>query len=184
MKNHISQAEARRLRRQVKELQSTIEKITNAYCREFPGTHIGSITVQDVTAARLDVARKLGHVVVVPELIAQWRKYADLRALDGGPPSQGMRVGIRRCADELEAALARQEPVGHLHSNGEFCAERLPSTSEWPISLYAAPVAERPAVDLEQLTRWAELCEKGHGSDVVAGEIRLVIDSHKENSNG
>ena len=42
------------------------------------------------------------------------------------------------------------EPIGHLHSNGDFCLDRFPpNVKSWPLDLYAAPMAP-PAVPPEQ----------------------------------
>lgn len=103
-------------------------------------------------------------------------------------------------ADRIEAALARQETdkmdiVAHrilyLDHSGEWVmlgrpwvdgrpdpellTELVEPNSRWRIEYaYAAPPVAQ-AVDLEKLRRWAELCDKGHGSDVVAGEIRRAV---------
>ncbi|MGA0608886.1 hypothetical protein [Caldimonas sp. KR1-144] len=43
----------------------------------------------------------------------------------------------RAAAEALRAVGA--EPVGHLHSNGDFCQDRQVLSDSWPIPLYAAP---------------------------------------------
>ena len=40
---------------------------------------------------------------------------------------------------------AVSKPIGHLHSNGDFCVESMPASTEWPIALYAAARAAEPA---------------------------------------
>jgi hypothetical protein len=75
-------------------------------------------------------------------------------------------------ADRIEAALARQEPVGTLYvAEREGKKANVVDLPEGKYQLYAAPPAAQ-AVDLEKLRRWAELCDKVHGSDFVANEIR------------
>lgn len=52
-----------------------------------------------------------------------------------------------RAAIALLQSLPAQpgEPVGHLHSNGDFCMERMPQgVTVWPITLYASPSHSEP----------------------------------------
>lgn len=64
MSKPISQTEARRLRKQVRELQSKIDQITNSYSRDYHGFCIASFVASDVLSARMDVAKCLGHTLI------------------------------------------------------------------------------------------------------------------------
>jgi|GEM_PF-5426111 len=64
MSKPITQTEAKRLRKQVRELQLKVEQITNAYSRDYPGTYITTFIGSDVLNARLDVVKRLGHTIV------------------------------------------------------------------------------------------------------------------------
>lgn len=131
----------------------------------------------------------------LPELISQWRRYTEGNYDDAANARA-------RCADELESALARQEPwgwgvVGTRHIFfGEYAqqdAEREAKHcggSARAFALYAAPAPERPAVDLEQLR--ALIASAARLFDIgLPGRCRkklddalALIDGQKERSNG
>jgi len=46
-------------------------------------------------------------------------------------------------------AQPQAEPVGHLHSNDEFCLDRRPTSDSWPINLYTHPTAPAPQLQAE-----------------------------------
>ena len=52
-------------------------------------------------------------------------------------------AGDVELAEDIEEYLARKsvqvEPVGHLHSNGDFCCEKRVTSKEWPVPLFATP---------------------------------------------
>lgn len=78
----FSQREARRLRKRVDELESQIRKQHNNWSSDWPGgVHIGSISwaARDITVARIETARKLGHAVVATD--ADDGKRIEFRAL-------------------------------------------------------------------------------------------------------
>jgi hypothetical protein len=63
-----------------------------------------------------------------------------------------MKLGNER--DELREELERlraQEPVGHVHSDGEFCWDKKPPHEWWPIAVYSAPPAQ-PAEPVQRLS--------------------------------
>ena len=62
----ISQSEARRLRRRVRELEDLEQRRLNHWKPEWPdGTHLITMTgVSDATSATIDTALKLKHYVV------------------------------------------------------------------------------------------------------------------------
>lgn len=61
----ISQAEARRLRREVARLQGRLAAVTSAYGCECPGTHLTTAIPNKTLAAILRTAKQLGHAVIV-----------------------------------------------------------------------------------------------------------------------
>lgn len=62
----ITQREARALRARVAELERLEEHRRATWFSDYPdGMHIGSFTVNDVTAAKVRTARLLKHAVVV-----------------------------------------------------------------------------------------------------------------------
>ena len=61
----ISQREARELRRKVAALEGREAARFSRWSSDYPGgTHFATVTLDDVTAARLRTARTLGHAVV------------------------------------------------------------------------------------------------------------------------
>lgn len=65
----ISQAEARRLRRRVAELEKAENDRRNRWSLDYPeGAHLGSVRRDsDWLTGRIDAARMLGHAVVVTQ---------------------------------------------------------------------------------------------------------------------
>ncbi len=65
----ISQREARRLQRQVRQLLSEQEMQRRTWARAYPGgTHLGTLTVErGYLVGRIEAARMLGYAVVVTE---------------------------------------------------------------------------------------------------------------------
>lgn len=64
----ISQREARRLRKQVAQLQTEIKNQRRTYGQEFRGVNIATMTYSDrdhFFPAVVRTARRLGHVVVI-----------------------------------------------------------------------------------------------------------------------
>ena len=62
----ITQREARALRARVAELERREKNRRGTWFNNYPGgQHIGSFTVNDVTAAKIRIARVLKHAVVV-----------------------------------------------------------------------------------------------------------------------
>lgn len=52
-------------------------------------------------------------------------------------------------------------PIGHLHSNGEFCVERMPTApAEWPVQLYAAPPSAQAVPEVPQAEQEARSDEQ------------------------
>ena len=76
----ISQREARRLQKRVRELQIIQGKQFDSWSREFPGIHLGSVTMTTEGSRgevrKIETARKLGFVVVVATDGDQVRFYA------------------------------------------------------------------------------------------------------------
>jgi hypothetical protein len=66
---HISQAEARRLKKRVEELEDRDRRRNNAFVRDYPGgVHLATITYGDPTEhipTVVRTSRKLGHAVVL-----------------------------------------------------------------------------------------------------------------------
>jgi|GEM_PF-1618560 len=63
---HITQREARALKWRVAQLEQLEEDRRNRWVRDYPdGTHLGSIVISDVDAAKIRTARLLEHAVVV-----------------------------------------------------------------------------------------------------------------------
>jgi len=65
MKGMISQAAARRLRKQNHELLKQISQYRNAWLQDYPGIWLASHPADEVTRARLMTARKLDFAVCV-----------------------------------------------------------------------------------------------------------------------
>lgn len=63
----ISQAEARRLKRRVRELEQTQRNQRNVWSKDYPGgTHILTMTVtSDYVKGAIKTAQRLSHTVVV-----------------------------------------------------------------------------------------------------------------------
>lgn len=62
----ISQREAHRLQRQVRTLVEADMQRKRTYARDYPGgVNVASLTVDDVTWAKLEVSRRLGRALVV-----------------------------------------------------------------------------------------------------------------------
>ncbi|KAF1008944.1 MAG: hypothetical protein GAK28_00576 [Luteibacter sp.] len=73
----ISQKEARALQQRVHELEVKENNRRKQWVTEYPdGVHIGSLSVSDVTFARVRTARLLGHAVVVTEANNEINFYA------------------------------------------------------------------------------------------------------------
>lgn len=65
--------------------------------------------------------------------------------------SDGRREDALSRLSTLIEQVRGQEPVGHLHSNGDFCQERGVPSATWPVSLYTSPTPAAPAVDVERV---------------------------------
>lgn len=63
---------------------------------------------------------------------------AALAAAPACPHIRSTGEGTHYCA---LAAAPQGEPVGHLHSTGDFCAERVVTSDTWPVPLYEHPPA-------------------------------------------
>lgn len=61
----VSQREARRLQKRVRELESQHDALLRGWGAEYPGTHIDTLTVNDVEAAILRTAWNLKHPIVL-----------------------------------------------------------------------------------------------------------------------
>ncbi|MFK2876947.1 hypothetical protein [Rhodanobacter hydrolyticus] len=62
---HISQREARALKRRVAQLEAAEDRRRNCYAFDWPGgTHIGSLSADAASLAKVDIARRLKHAVV------------------------------------------------------------------------------------------------------------------------
>jgi len=62
----ISQREARELKRRVARLENELDRQRNAWVTEWPGgTHVRTLTIDDVTLETVRVSRLLKHAVVV-----------------------------------------------------------------------------------------------------------------------
>lgn len=62
----INQHEAQALRRRVIDLEAREEARRSMWVNDYPGgTHIASVTVNDVAAAKIRTARVLRHAIVV-----------------------------------------------------------------------------------------------------------------------
>lgn len=73
------------------------------------------------------------------------------------------------------------EPVGHLHSNGDFCQDRaLDGGVMWPVPLYTAPPADRIAAqpDGERVIRDGTLLQAERIAALEA-ELRVSEGFHK-----
>ncbi|MGE0594575.1 MAG: hypothetical protein AB7G23_02920 [Vicinamibacterales bacterium] len=65
MRARISQREARRLKARVATLESLMASQREVWRHEFPGgVHIASTTLGEVSSAKLNTARALGHFIV------------------------------------------------------------------------------------------------------------------------
>jgi hypothetical protein len=65
--NHISQSEARRLRKRVSQLEKYIESTRSKYSRDYPGgTHLGAVSwgADSDLPSSVKTAKLLGHAVV------------------------------------------------------------------------------------------------------------------------
>jgi hypothetical protein len=66
---HISQAEARRLKKRVEELEDRDRRRSNAFVRDYPGgVNVGQLTYTqdtDFIPTVVRTSRKLGHAVVL-----------------------------------------------------------------------------------------------------------------------
>ena len=76
MTKRITQAEARRLRRRVRELESKVDRITTSYGLDYPGTWIASMLASDVLSARIDTARRIGHTIIARKSGSEIHFYA------------------------------------------------------------------------------------------------------------
>ena len=66
MVKKISQAEARRLKKRVAELESANRARFNRYTSSYPGgIHLRSLSLNDVVSAELKTAQKLKHALVL-----------------------------------------------------------------------------------------------------------------------
>lgn len=65
----ISQREARRLKKQVRDLMNQIDTMRRSWGRDYPGVHLLTLNEEDVMGdtdvAVLKTARRMGHPVVV-----------------------------------------------------------------------------------------------------------------------
>ena len=142
------------------------------------------------------------------DLPAKWRAHADSDPASGGATSGGMRVGLRSCADELEAALARQaSDLSAAQADDWYAravaAEKLSVPHGYKLvrdsETQAAPPAQ--AVDLEQFRgcvlearavhqqnadNWSGRGLEARYLEYVAECDRLLalIDSQRGRSNG
>jgi hypothetical protein len=71
----------------------------------------------------------------------RWKSFGECRTdgYDIQPPTPKEVVNALESA--LTAPAPSAEPVGHLHSNGDFCWKRSIAPENWPVSLYEAPPA-------------------------------------------
>ena len=91
----------------------------------------------------------------------------DARCKDCPGPAFGLC-----CRPAGDAAPRPARPIAHVHSNGEVCLERLPSSQVWPVSLYEYPAAHLPADEvLEKVERAlrAVLAGSSRSSDGLMG---------------
>ncbi len=63
-RNHISQAEARRLRRELNKALGRLDLIGSTYAAAYPGTKVGRIDVGPVIGAQLRTAARLGFNLI------------------------------------------------------------------------------------------------------------------------
>jgi hypothetical protein len=62
----ISQRQARYYRKRAQELEGVLARQKQRWAREWtPGINIETIRLSDASFAKIDVARKLGHAVIV-----------------------------------------------------------------------------------------------------------------------
>jgi hypothetical protein len=64
MSKKISQREARETRKELASLKLVMARVFESYRGDWPGTHLGSQTVHEVTIARIKTARLLGFAVI------------------------------------------------------------------------------------------------------------------------
>lgn len=91
-------------------------------------------------------------------LAQKWYESLPPGELDNYTPKSASWVGFQAgclaaCVDALtRASTERAEPIGHLHSNGDFCLDRMPQPMprEWPIPLYTAQPSHPPSTPAEQ----------------------------------
>lgn len=63
---YISQREARRLQKRVQELLQAEQSRLRTWTGSYPGgVNIESLTISDVSYAKLDIAKRLGYALVV-----------------------------------------------------------------------------------------------------------------------
>lgn len=62
---HISQAEARRLRRELSSLRQKLDLISSSYSASYPGTNVGTINADQVLGAQFRTAARLGFNLIV-----------------------------------------------------------------------------------------------------------------------
>jgi hypothetical protein len=77
--------------------------------------------------------------------------------------------------DEL-ARLRAQEPIGHVHSDGDFCWDKQVNPASWPIKVYAAPPAQ-PAEPVQWLSDvWLPdlVADASIAVDLAADPIKLM----------
>jgi hypothetical protein len=74
---------------------------------------------------------------------AEWLGYDPERGDLHGHSFDALREFARAAVllDRQQRAAPSAEPVGHLHSNGDFCWKRGIAPEIWPVSLYEAPPA-------------------------------------------
>lgn len=63
----ISQREARKLRKALRELQTTHNAMLRTWGSDYPGVHIATVSLNDDNAARVKTAIKLGRPAVLRE---------------------------------------------------------------------------------------------------------------------
>ncbi len=64
MSKKISQREARQTRKELTDLKQKIALMFECYRSDWPGWHIGSQAVHELTTARIKTARLLGFAVI------------------------------------------------------------------------------------------------------------------------
>lgn len=61
MSKKISQRQAQRTRKELREVQNKYGQLVNRYSSEYPGVALRNFTMSEATKASLDVAVSLGH---------------------------------------------------------------------------------------------------------------------------